>query len=134
MGPEVYGAPENPSAIVLRHNYSVDGIQFFSPSSFSQQLGLMSRPAGYRVAPHRHNSVERTIKVTQEVLLVRLGNCQVNLYNEVNIVEHSIELSSGDVILLAHGGHEVIMRTDCEILEVKQGPYAGELDKSPLFP
>lgn len=134
MDPEIYGAPDNPSAIVLRHDYSVPGIRFFSPPSFSQQLGLMSRPSGHRVAPHRHNPVERTIKVTQEVLLIRSGSCQVNLYDEANMIEHTIELSSGDVILLAHGGHEVIMKTDCEILEVKQGPYAGEHDKSPLFP
>lgn len=134
MGPEFYGDAENPSAIVIRHDFSVVGIQFFSPSSFSQQLGLMSRPAGYGVPAHRHNSVTRTITVTQEVLFIRSGNCQVNLFNENNELEHVIELFSGDLILLANGGHEVIMLSDCEILEIKQGPYAGDQDKTQFKP
>lgn len=133
MGPEIYGDTNNPSAIVIRRNFSVSGIQFFSPSSFSQQIGLMTRSAGYHVPPHRHNSVERKITVTQEVLLIRSGNCQVNLFSDANEIEHSIELTAGDVILLAHGGHEVIMMSQCDILEVKQGPYAGDQDKSPVF-
>jgi hypothetical protein len=133
MGPEFYGASDNPSAIVIRHDFSVSGIQFFSHSSFSQQIGLMTRSAGYQVPPHRHNPVVRTITVTQEVLLIRSGNCKVNLFSDANIIEHSIELSAGDVILLAHGGHEVIMKSECDILEVKQGPYAGDQDKSPVF-
>lgn len=134
MGPEFYGEAENPSAIVIRQNFSVTGIEFFSPSSFSQQLGLMSRPSGYHVPAHRHNLVSRTISVTQEVLLIRSGICRVNLFSEQNEILHSIELFSGDVILLAHGGHEVIMISDCDILEVKQGPYAGDQDKTAFLP
>jgi hypothetical protein len=134
LGPEFYGNADNPLAIVIRRDFSVVGIEFFSPPSFSQQLGLMTRPTGYRVPAHRHNSVSRTISVTQEVLFIRSGNCQVNLFNENNESEYAIELSSGDVILLAHGGHEVIMLSDCEILEVKQGPYAGNQDKTPFEP
>jgi len=134
MGPEFYGEAKNPSAIVIRHNFSVTGIEFFSPSSFSQQLGLMSRPSGYHVPAHRHNLVSRTISVTQEVLLIRSGICRVNLFSEQDEILHSIELFSGDVILLAHGGHEVIMVSDCDILEVKQGPYAGDQDKTAFLP
>ena len=36
----------------------------------------------------------------------------------------------GDVILLAHGGHKIEVLEDAEILEVKQGPYAGPNDKT----
>jgi hypothetical protein len=39
-------------------------------------------------------------------------------------------LSSGDVLLLAFGGHGFQMLEDCEVIEVKQGPYSGELDKT----
>ena len=133
MGPEFYGEPDNPSAIVIRKSYAVSKIEFFSPPSFSQQIGLMTRPAGYRVAPHIHNVVERNISVTQEVLLVRSGNCKVNLFRDDKSIEHSINLFTGDVILLAQGGHEIVMVTECDILEVKQGPYVGANDKTPLF-
>lgn len=133
MSAEFYGGEINPSAIVIRANSVVQGIKFFSPSSYSQQIGLMTRPAGYIVPAHKHNRVERTIHATQEVLIIRAGVCSVNLYNDERQILHSIELLKGDVILLAHGGHEIIMETECEILEVKQGPYAGDEDKTSLF-
>jgi hypothetical protein len=133
MSAEFYGGEINPFAIVIRANSVVQGIKFFSPASYSQQIGLMTRPAGYKVPAHKHNLVERTIHATQEVLVIRSGACNVNLFNDENQILHTIKLFQGDVILLAHGGHEIIMETECEILEVKQGPYAGDADKTTLF-
>lgn len=131
--PTYFGEESHPSAIVIRADESVSGIEFFSPSDFSQQIGLMTRPAGYKVPAHIHNLVERKIEHTQEVLMIRRGSCEVLLFNDLNIVSHKIFLEVGDVILLAHGGHEINMITECEILEVKQGPYAGNMDKTALF-
>jgi hypothetical protein len=36
----------------------------------------------------------------------------------------------GDVILLAYGGHGFEMLEPTEMIEVKQGPYAGDNDKT----
>lgn len=129
MTVEFVGELSNPAAIVVRHSAKSSGVEFFTPNSYSQQLGLMFRPAGYLVSAHIHNEVERAITITQEVLLIRSGKCKVSLY-QGNLVSHEIFLESGDVILLAHGGHSIEMITDCEILEVKQGPYLGALDKT----
>lgn len=131
--PVFYGDSTRPSAILIKSGESVNGIEFFSPSDYSQQIGLMTRPAGYLVPAHIHNLVERKIEQTQEVLMIRKGSCQINLFDDGKEVAHEIFLESGDVILLAHGGHEIIMTTECEILEVKQGPYAGNMDKTALF-
>ena len=133
MSVEFYGGEDNPSAIVIRSDSIVEGIKFFSPSSYSQQIGLMTRPAGYKVPAHKHNLVERTIHSTQEVLFLRSGICNVSLFNDENEIVHVIKLMQGDVILLAHGGHEINMENECQILEVKQGPYAGDNDKTRLF-
>ena len=38
-------------------------------------------------------------------------------------------LNKGDIILLAFGGHGFVMLEKSEIIEVKQGPYAGDKDK-----
>ena len=132
MAVEFYGGSERPSAIVVRAREKVEGIKFFSPSDYSQQLGLMSRPAGYKVPAHIHNEVSRTITNTQEVLFIRTGQCLVKLFDKDLQVVDEINLATGDVILLAHGGHQIEMQSDCEILEVKQGPYAGENDKTHL--
>jgi hypothetical protein len=129
---EFYGDQEYPAAIVIRQKAKIEGIEFFSPESYSQQIGLMTRPKDYRVLPHIHNQVTRRIEQTQEVLVLRSGVCQINLYGANGAISDEIKLSTGDVILLAHGGHEIIMLSECELLEIKQGPYAGPQDKQQL--
>lgn len=130
MNVEFVGDSGNPMAILVRSDASVDGIEFFTPGTFSQQLGLMSRPSGYVVPAHTHNLVERTITQTQEVLLLRKGRIRVTIYGLEDQAISVLEMAPGDVILLAHGGHKIEMLEKSEILEVKQGPYAGPNDKT----
>ncbi|MDR2695773.1 MAG: hypothetical protein LBC79_05275 [Deltaproteobacteria bacterium] len=122
-------------AIVLRAADTADGIHFLTPGSFSQQLGYMKRPSGYAIAPHDHNPVPRTIEWTQEVLLIKSGRVRLDLYapDSREYLESRI-LRAGDVALLAHGGHGLVMLEESEIIEVKQGPYAGEADKTRFEP
>ena len=119
-------------ALIVRSEFSEQGIHFFTDSDSTQQLGYMRRPAGYKIKAHRHNLVTRSIDTTQEVLFIKRGVCQLDLYGADNRILYSVELSAGDVVLLAAGGHGVVMLEECEILEVKQGPYGGEADKSLL--
>jgi len=66
-------------AIIIKHNYSKkDGISFFTPEDFSQQLGYMNRPEGYVIEPHVHNLVERKVDLTQEVLFIKSGKVRVD--------------------------------------------------------
>lgn len=117
-------------AVILRSHEHSDGIEFFTPGDFSQQLGYMNRPKDYIIEPHVHNSVERTVDLTQEVLIVRSGKVRIDFYDdERNYLESRI-LSTGDIILLAHGGHGFKMLEPTEMVEVKQGPYCGEQDKT----
>ena len=118
-------------AVILRHSFDCDGIHFLTPDSFSQQLGYMKRPLGYAIAPHDHNLVPRTIEWTQEVLFIKSGIVRLDLYApESREYLESRVLETGDVVLLAHGGHGLVMLKESEIIEVKQGPYAGEADKT----
>ena len=127
--PEFVGPEIDPSAIIIRSNESVSGIEFFTPGFFPQQMGLMSRPSGYVVPRHKHNLVSREVKLTQEVLLVRKGSFEIEITLESSEMK-TFRLEQGDVILLAKGEHRIKMLDDCEILEVKQGPYAGPNDKT----
>jgi hypothetical protein len=43
-------------------------------------------------------------------------------------------LETGDVILLVSGGHGFEMLEDSEMIEVKQGPYTGDSDKTRFEP
>lgn len=116
-------------AIILRAQHRDEGIKFFTPSDFSQQLAYMNRPAGYSIAPHIHNPVPREVLYTKEVLYIKSGLLRVDFYDNARAYIQSKLLYSGDVILLAYGGHGFHMIQDTEIIEVKQGPYAGEDDK-----
>lgn len=121
-------------AVVLRKKYHADGIEFFTPNDFSQQLGYMNRPQGYVIPPHVHNPVPRVVQFTKEVLFVKSGRVRVDFYGEdQNYIESRI-LEQGDVILLAFGGHGFEMLEPTEMIEVKQGPYAGEEDKTRFEP
>jgi hypothetical protein len=117
-------------AIIIRKNYKKNGVEFFSPDSFSQQLGYMNRPAGYVIEPHVHNSVTREVVWTQEVLFLKSGKVRVDFYDDQKKYMKSKVLESGDIILLAAGGHGFEILEDSEIIEVKQGPYCGDKDKT----
>jgi mannose-6-phosphate isomerase-like protein (cupin superfamily) len=117
-------------AIIVPATYRDSGIHFFTPDDFSQQLAYMRRPTGYRIAPHIHNPVSREVVYTQEVLLIRSGRVRVDFYGDDQNWLESRELGPGDVILLAEGGHGFEMIEEAEIIEVKQGPYAGDNDKT----
>lgn len=121
-------------AIIIRADFRKDGIAFFTPNDFSQQLAYMNRPTGHSITPHVHNKVQREVFFTQEVLFVRSGRMQVDLYDEQREYVCSRELQGGDVILLAGGGHGFKMLEPTEMIEVKQGPYSGGLDKTRFDP
>ena len=117
-------------AIIIRSSYSKGGIEFFTPDDFSQQLAYMNRPAGYKIAPHAHNKVQREVFYTQEVLFIRKGKIKIEFYDDNRDHIDTRVLETGDVILLASGGHGFEMLERTEIIEVKQGPFMGENDKT----
>ena len=117
-------------AIIIKHNFSESGIHFFTPDDLSQQLAYMNHPSGRIIPPHVHNPVQREVFYTQEVLFLKRGKLRVDFYDdERNYLESRI-LEAGDVILLASGGHGFEALEEIEMIEVKQGPYAGEADKT----
>lgn len=121
-------------AIIIRSSFRQDGIAFFTPDSFSQQLGYMSHPKGHVIAPHVHNLVVREVEYTKEVLFVRSGRVRVDFFDNEKIYLESRVLHLGDVVLLAFGGHGFEVLEDCEMIEVKQGPYTGVADKTRFDP
>jgi len=117
-------------AIIIRNSFCKEGIEFFTPSSYSQQIGYMNRPKGYEIDPHVHNPVPREVQFTNEVLFIKSGKVRVDFYTEQQTYLQSAVLEQGDVILLARGGHGFEMLEPTEMIEVKQGPYAGDHDKT----
>lgn len=117
-------------AIIVSGRFREPGVHFFTPSTFSQQIGYMRHGQGKVIAPHLHNPVSREVQYTSEVLLIRKGRLRVDFYSEDREYLDSRELTAGDVILLVQGGHGFKVLDEVEMIEVKQGPYAGDQDKT----
>jgi mannose-6-phosphate isomerase-like protein (cupin superfamily) len=117
-------------ALIIRAGFRKEGIEFFTPGTYSQQVGYMNRPMGYVIPPHVHNPVRREVHFTNEVLFIRSGRLRVDFYSEHKKYLESTILVAGDAILLAYGGHGFEMLEPTEIVEVKQGPYSGDDDKT----
>jgi hypothetical protein len=116
-------------AIVIRNTYDKEGITFFTDETLSQQLAYMNHPKGKLIQPHIHKPIERTVAYTQEVLIIKDGILKVDFYSEEQTFLESTLLNKGDTILLIKGGHGFSVIEDVKMIEVKQGPYAGDKDK-----
>lgn len=117
-------------ALIVSRNFHQQGIHFFTPDELSQQLAYMRHPVGKTIQPHIHNPVLREVQYTQEVLFIKHGRLRVDFYNNEQKYLESRILEAGDVILLVTGGHGFEVIEEIEMIEVKQGPYVGEHDKT----
>src|SRR3974377_2467435 len=117
-------------ALIVRNEFSRPGINFFTPGDLSQQLAYMHHTAGKVIEAHFHNPVPRTVTYSQETLFIKRGRLRVDFFDDNQNYLESRELKAGDVILLIKGGHGFEVLEDLEMIEVKQGPYAGDRDKT----
>lgn len=123
---------DNIIAIIIRERDEFEGINFFTPSDFSQQVGLLNHKKGSIVKPHVHKLIERKVEITQEVLFIKKGKIALYLYDEKNKHLATRYLKKGDTVILASAGHGIKVLQESLIFEVKQGPYAGADDKKYL--
>src|SRR5580704_7626583 len=117
-------------AIILPASFDEPGIQFFTANELSQQLASMSYSRGKIIPAHTHNLVRREVSYTQEALFIRKGKIRVDFFSRELEYQRSRVLGPGDVILLISGGHGFEVLEEVNMVEVKQGPYAGEMDKT----
>lgn len=117
-------------AIIIKDNYEADGVDFITSNELSQQVAYMHHPTGKKILPHVHNLVQRSVIMTQEFLFIKKGKLRVDFYDDYKDYLESKILEAGDSILLVSGGHGFEVLEEIEMIEVKQGPYAGEQDKT----
>ena len=116
-------------AYIIRSGLSPVKTTFVTPDDLNLQVGFVVYPAGGQVARHLHLPLERHIVGTSEVLLIKSGRCEVDLYNDERELVATRELREGDVLLMVNGGHGFRMLEHTVFLEIKQGPYTGLEEK-----
>lgn len=114
-----------PLAYVVRAAYSPERTTFVTPSDLQLQVGFVVYPAGGEIPRHVHQPVERHLRGTPEVLVVKSGRCLIDIYNDDRRLVATRELQPGDVMLMVGGGHGFRMIEPTVLLEIKQGPYPG---------
>ena len=92
-------------SIIVRNNFTKNGLEFFTKNDNNLQLGYMSKSEGDEIMPHIHNHIERKITDTQEVLIIKNGKIRIDYYCNEKIYIQSKIVEKGDVILLISGGH-----------------------------
>ena len=117
-------------AYIIRDDHQCEGVDFITPDEYSQQVAYMHHPAGKVIDAHVHNAVHRSVLYTQEVLFIKRGKLRVDFYDEYEDYLESRVLNAGDVLLLVSGGHGFKVLEELEMVEVKQGPYSGDKDKT----
>lgn len=120
-------------AIVVRSEYRSNHIDFINDENDLLQVGYMSHKKNHKIIPHRHKDFERNINGTQEVLLIQEGRLKTNFFDEDNKEICSVILEKGDLILLLGGAHGFDVLEDLSMIEVKNGPYAGNHDKTKFY-
>ena len=106
------------------------GFNFFGLESDNLQVAVMLRSASNPVLPHFHNEIVRHLVGTPEVLFICKGKALAHFYNQNSerVVTHTIQ--TGDALVLLHGGHGIEFLDECKIIEIKQGPYFENCDKT----
>jgi uncharacterized protein with PhoU and TrkA domain len=116
-------------AYIVRAEMNPEKTIFLTPSEFKQQVGFVIYPAGGEIQRHVHRALERHLVGTSEVLILRRGSCEIDIYNNERELVATRQLRQGDVMLMVDGGHGFRMLEDSVFLEVKQGPYMGLNEK-----
>lgn len=122
-------AEGRPLAYLIRAEATAPETLFVTPPDLPQQAGFVVYGAGQEVPRHSHPPVERRIVGTSEVLVVRRGRCELEIYDERRELVAKRNIAAGDIVVLVGGGHCLRMLEDTILLEFKQGPYMGPDDK-----
>jgi len=115
--------------LIIRTSFLPDKTTFLTPADYKQQVGYIVYPAGGEIQRHVHRPLERHLVGTSEVVIVRSGRCEIDIYNDERELVAARELRAGDIVLMVSGGHGFRMIEHTVLFEVKQGPYIGEQEK-----
>lgn len=134
LADDSFDGSEGLLAIIIRRDFTQPGITFFTESKETQQVALMSHPAGKVIEPHLHRDIPRRTYGTQEVIFVRSGIIRLDVFDSAKRpAGPPVILRAGDVVILLHGGHGMKVIEDAEFFETKNGPFLGTDNDKVMF-
>jgi len=119
-------------ALIIRNKiqFKKKGVNFLTKEKDLLQVGFLKHNKKHIIKSHIHVKQKRLVNFSSEVLIIKKGELKVNFFNTYGkkILKAKV-LYKNDIIVLFQGGHGFEVRKNCEIIEVKQGPYLKEKDK-----
>lgn len=101
-------------------------LSFYSADQDFIQVGTWRYDSGKALQAHVHKRCVREAEYTQEVIFVKNGELEADIYSEEGKLVESIRMRTGDCLILLAGGHGYrIINNDTQVLEIKNGPYFG---------
>jgi len=103
--------------------------KYISAKNLSLQFGVGHYPKNYVAPRHAHEKRESNARYEELIHLVR-GRMRVDLYGKGKVKFKTVTMRGGDSIHLVSGGHGFKMLSPCKCIEIKQGPFTGEQNKT----
>ncbi len=126
---KIFDKDKNLLAMIIKNEDMESDKYFVTDENQDLQIAKFNLKKDVAIDKHIHLDQKRIIFSTSEVIIITEGEIEVEIFdNNLELVNNSIA-KKGDIIALFQGGHGLKMSTDCEFIEVKQGPYIEEIDK-----
>lgn len=118
-------------ALIFDLSSAKEGAFPVTDPSWPIQVLLMKRKQGHVVTKHMHKKIRKISQQPQEALVVVRGQLQASIFDRKGKFISKKNITAGQCLLLADGGHEVKITKNALIYEFKTGPYVD--DKIPLL-
>ena len=119
-------------AFIIRNKiqFKKKGVNFLTKNEDLLQVGFLKHNKNHIIKSHIHIKQKRMVNYSSEVLIVKKGELKVNFFDSYGKkIPKTKILYKNDIIILFQGGHGFEVKKNCEIIEVKQGPYLKDKDK-----
>lgn len=114
------------TTIAIRLKRLKDGAVPLTNPNEPLQVLSHKREKGKYTKAHIHIFKKRITQKLQECLIMIKGKIKIDLYGPDKKLFRSIYLSAGEVVIFMNGGHAVRIIEDCELIEVKNGPFVDD--------
>ncbi len=126
---KIFDKNKNLLAMIIKDE-DVEYEKYFATDSDQDlQIAKFNLKKDTKIDRHIHLEQKRTIYSTSEVIVITRGQIEVEIFDKNLELVDNLIAKKGDIVALFQGGHGLKMSTDCEFIEVKQGPYLEEIDK-----
>ncbi len=90
------------------------------------QVVTLKHPKGTSLAAHYHKPKKRVTLQMQECMIVKKGKVRLDIYTLNGNFIKNLFLSAGQLYISMYGGIGVKVLKNCELIEVKNGPFVED--------